>query len=329
MNSYFFVPVSALPAEGGYEADDGNSAALDAFLALETPDEASDLYCLLKNTQPDSAELEAFPSILKGPDRSEIDELAHRLIEWMNLGELQAIRFDRKLSDGNQAFHGFAFVTDELLTHLQTELSALEAQGWSIEQLGDQVEGHAAKDWLMAGLIAASLSAAPAAQANSGTTNSPAPIEAPAETVMFSINEDVLAEAGAPDATVEFLVDLSAQRGYLMINGKVAVETRVCTGRPGKETPPGTYPIMGKVRSGKRSTIYGCLLPYWMRLTNGGIGLHVGEIRDTPSSAGCIRLPADIAEVLFDHLPRKTEVTVMSSIDWNDFGSDSALTSNP
>ena len=107
------------------------------------------------------------------------------------------------------------------------------------------------------------------------------------------------------------MVDLTAQKAYLIIDDHVAVETRVCTGRKGKRTPTGTFNIKEKVRKGKISTIYKVPLPYWMRLTWRGIGIHVGPIKDHPASAGCIRLPEGVASTLFDHMPSGTEVQIV------------------
>lgn len=53
-------------------------------------------------------------------------------------------------------------------------------------------------------------------------------------------------------------------------------------------------------------------MPYWMRLTNQGVGLHGGYIPSPgmPASAGCIRLPQDFAPVLFNEVKIGTPVTI-------------------
>lgn len=53
-------------------------------------------------------------------------------------------------------------------------------------------------------------------------------------------------------------------------------------------------------------------MPYWMRLTNYGIGLHGGYIPSPgmPASAGCIRLPEHFAPKLFDVVKLGTPVTI-------------------
>ena len=43
-------------------------------------------------------------------------------------------------------------------------------------------------------------------------------------------------------------------------------------------------------------------MPYWMRLTWNGVGMHAGPIPHpgTPASHGCIRLPDEMAQRLFE-----------------------------
>ncbi len=105
--------------------------------------------------------------------------------------------------------------------------------------------------------------------------------------------------------------------------GRRVIETDCSTGIPGRETPTGTFRIKEMIVD-KRSNKYGRYLsketgevvvekswevdrrppgtrylgiamPYWMRLTWQGVGIHVGEFhRGEPSSFGCIRMPQGI-----------------------------------
>ena len=54
-------------------------------------------------------------------------------------------------------------------------------------------------------------------------------------------------------------------------------------------------------------------MPHWMRLTSYGIGMHGGPIPDPgqPASHGCIRLPYEMATLMFEHLPEGTPVTLV------------------
>jgi len=116
----------------------------------------------------------------------------------------------------------------------------------------------------------------------------------------------------AREGNTEIVVDVSDQRARLYVDGQLALDTPVSTARAGKYTPRGTFNITQKVKSGKRSTIYGCLLPYWMRLDQSAIGLHVGELPGAPASAGCIRLPVESASLIFAAAASGTKVVVQS-----------------
>jgi lipoprotein-anchoring transpeptidase ErfK/SrfK len=111
------------------------------------------------------------------------------------------------------------------------------------------------------------------------------------------------------------VIDVADQKGYLLVDGKVAVETPVSTARPGKWTPRGSFSMSDRVRTGKISTIYGVEMPFWMRLSGTAYGVHAGHLPGYPASAGCIRLPASAAQVIFDNTSYGTRVNVYSSWD--------------
>jgi hypothetical protein len=53
-------------------------------------------------------------------------------------------------------------------------------------------------------------------------------------------------------------------------------------------------------------------MKYFMRLTNDGVGMHIGVISKPGrrASHGCIRLPSKMAPILFDHVSLGTPVTI-------------------
>lgn len=138
------------------------------------------------------------------------------------------------------------------------------------------------------------------------------------------------------DSHVEIL--LKEQRGRLFINGEIAMDFPVCTGRiGGSETPKGSFRITEK-KEEHRSSRYGCFvdaednlvkanvtssqkppagaffkgskMDYWMRF-NGAIGIHVGNIIEREGeSHGCVRLPVEPAEILFSKLDIGSRVIV-------------------
>ena len=137
------------------------------------------------------------------------------------------------------------------------------------------------------------------------------------------------------------VIDLAAQRADVTIGGQPAGWAVVATGKEGFETPAGEYKVLEKVAD-KFSNLYGITvdaegnvvndradvrtdkppaggkfkyapMPYWMRLTNYGIGMHAGNIPQPgePASHGCIRLPVDFAPRLFAVVKAGTPVTVL------------------
>ena len=131
------------------------------------------------------------------------------------------------------------------------------------------------------------------------------------------INRALLDSAGE-DSERRVVVDIGRQRAFLIVDDLIAVDTAVSTGRGSKYTPRGTFSITERIRSGKVSTIYHVYMPYWMRLGNTKIGMHVGDLPGYPASAGCIRLPQTVAPVLFENTSRGVAVEVVDS--WNEEG---------
>ncbi len=127
------------------------------------------------------------------------------------------------------------------------------------------------------------------------------------------IDEQLL--KGACDENVNVIVDIGKQRAFLLVDGKIAIDTPISSAMAGRWTPRGTFTITEKVRTGKMSTIYKCPLPFWMRLGESAVGMHIGDLPGYPASHGCVRLPREIAPVLFDHTFRGTQVRVVDS--WN------------
>ncbi|MGI9240276.1 MAG: L,D-transpeptidase, partial [Verrucomicrobiales bacterium] len=125
------------------------------------------------------------------------------------------------------------------------------------------------------------------------------------------VNSRALSDTSSAQTMV--IVDISKQRAYLLADGKIIVDTPVSTARSGKYTPRGEFKITQRVEKGKTSTIYGCELPYWMRLDQSAIGMHIGDLPGYPASAGCIRLPAEIAPVMYKFTKSGTTVKVMNS----------------
>ena len=142
-----------------------------------------------------------------------------------------------------------------------------------------------------------------------------------------------------PPGETRVYIDLSDQRAQLLAikDITVLIDTPVSTGRYGKSTPTGRYPVQEKLvnkRStlfgkyyyrgrvvysgdrrryrGRRSYFVGASLPYWMRMNNSGIGMHgSNSIRRYPSSNGCVRTPQDVIPKIFAKVEEGTTVVVV------------------
>jgi lipoprotein-anchoring transpeptidase ErfK/SrfK len=143
---------------------------------------------------------------------------------------------------------------------------------------------------------------------------------------------------GGPEP-VKIHIRLADQIAEFQRGGRDIGWTYVATGKEGHGTKPGQYSITEKIAD-KHSNRYGWMedefgnvvdgdaryddevptgwryvpapMPYWMRLTNYGIGMHGGLIPEpgTPASHGCIRIPHEFVPVLFDAVKVGTPVKI-------------------
>ncbi len=135
-------------------------------------------------------------------------------------------------------------------------------------------------------------------------------------------------------------IHLDEQKAYIFRGSQVAGWTTLASGKVGHDSPTGSFTVMEKMEQ-KTSNLYGVIadrsgdvvnwdaragvtpvpsgchfvgasMPYWMRLTSGGVGMHAGMIPDPgmPASHGCIRLPAAMAAKLFTVLTPGSSVVV-------------------
>lgn len=145
--------------------------------------------------------------------------------------------------------------------------------------------------------------------------------------------------AGVP-GEASIIIDLSEQAAYFYRDERVVGRSRVATGRSGFATPTGDFRILEKTVD-KNSNLYGRIydadgsvvnsdadirtdavpeggkfvgasMPFWMRVTNSGVGMHSGPIPNPgrPASHGCIRLPRNMAETFFANVEIGTPVTI-------------------
>ncbi len=150
------------------------------------------------------------------------------------------------------------------------------------------------------------------------------------------INQELLALPPANNARV--VVSLPRQRAYLAYGNDVVIDTPISSGKTGHTTPSGSFNILVKepnhfsniygnfvdkggrvVRSGVSAKIdsapsgthfEGAPMRWFMRLTNGGVGMHVGILPGYAASHGCVRLPVNIAPLIYERVKVGTPVLV-------------------
>lgn len=113
----------------------------------------------------------------------------------------------------------------------------------------------------------------------------------------------------AGDSRRVMSVDLSDQTFEFYQNGEVAFKGKVCTGKPGMETPTGEFPVLGKSKD-YVSKKYGSKMPYAVRFTDDGHFLHQGPIKEKPSSHGCVRLSEENAKKVFQSLKKNDLIRI-------------------
>ena len=138
----------------------------------------------------------------------------------------------------------------------------------------------------------------------------PSPAPAPVATKVGGATLPPAVDA-ALRSGVLIVVSKGSQQMFVFRNGELWDTSPVSTGKPGKDTPAGIFPILQK-RVHHRSNIYSnAPMPHMQRLTWGGIAIHGGHLPGYPASHGCIRLPRDFARTLFQVTDRDTTTVVV------------------
>ena len=142
--------------------------------------------------------------------------------------------------------------------------------------------------------------------------------------------------SGAPS----ILISLSEQTASFYKGAKLVGVSAISSGREGRETPMGNYKILAKephhvsnlfgdyvdasgnvlVRNvdAKKdpkppgATFAGSPMPFFMRLTNAGVGMHQGFLPGVPDSHGCIRMPERMVKIYYQNVSVGTPVRIVN-----------------
>jgi len=141
---------------------------------------------------------------------------------------------------------------------------------------------------------------------------------------------------GAPS----IVIDLSDQTASFFKGSKLVGVSAISSGREGYDTPVGNYKILQKSPN-HVSNLYGdyvddagnvlvrnvspkkdpappggkfagAPMPFFMRLTNSGVGMHQGFLPGVPDSHGCIRMPEKMVKIYYANISTGTPVRIQN-----------------
>jgi lipoprotein-anchoring transpeptidase ErfK/SrfK len=133
------------------------------------------------------------------------------------------------------------------------------------------------------------LTAAPAAHAASNQARPVAPTE---ETAPRDAGEPIMA-----------IVSIKSQQVTIYDADGWILRAPVSTGITGRETPAGVFSVVEKDKDHHSNLYDDASMPNMQRITWSGIALHGGPLPGHAASHGCVRLPYDFAEKVFDKTP--------------------------
>ena len=182
----------------------------------------------------------------------------------------------------------------------------------------------------------------PSAGQSPSPSSTPTPPPPPSPAALVSVQEPPkvvprVLDRATPENT-KVTVSLGRQRAYLLVDGEVAIDTPVSTGKRRSLTPSGDYEIIEKLQE-HRSHLYGDFIGrdgavvraaasaridtapggttfrevpvlYYMQLTPEGLALHAGRLPGYPAADASVRLPQDIAPLIFQRVKKGTPVKI-------------------
>jgi lipoprotein-anchoring transpeptidase ErfK/SrfK len=118
-------------------------------------------------------------------------------------------------------------------------------------------------------------------------------------------------DAGEP---IMAIVSIKSQQVTIYDADGWILRAPVSTGTTGRETPAGVFSVVEKDKDHHSNLYDDASMPNMERITWSGIALHGGPLPGYAASHGCVRMPYDFAERLFD----KTQIGMRVIIAPND-----------
>jgi L,D-transpeptidase catalytic domain len=106
------------------------------------------------------------------------------------------------------------------------------------------------------------------------------------------------------------IVSLQSQQITVYDSEGWILRAPVSSGQRGRETPAGIFSVIEKEAEHYSNLYDDAYMPNMERLTWSGIALHGGSLPGHPASHGCVRMPYDFAERLFETTPLGMRVIV-------------------
>ena len=166
------------------------------------------------------------------------------------------------------------------------------------------------------------------------------PLKSPAELIVATPPPKVVPrvlDKATPENT-RIVVSLGRQRIYLYSGDEVAIEAAVSTGKRRGQTPTGEFTVLDKAAT-HRSNLHGDFvdrdgqvvrhgvstridaapsgttfvqvpMQHYLRLNDEGLALHAGRLPGYPASDTAVRVPADIAPLIYQRVKKGTPVKI-------------------
>src|SRR3954463_16737594 len=104
----------------------------------------------------------------------------------------------------------------------------------------------------------------------------------------------------SPSGPFMVLVSVPEQTMHVYRNGIRIGRSSISTGSKGNATPGGVFSILEKKQEHYSKKYDNAPMPNMQRLTWTGIAMHSGQLPGYAASHGCIRLPYDFSQLLFN-----------------------------
>lgn len=134
------------------------------------------------------------------------------------------------------------------------------------------------------------------------------------------------------------IVNLATQRALLMVGAEVCIDTPISSGKRSAPTPVGTFSVLEKSKSHQSAT-YGSFvdkrartvrsgismkldaapagthyvadpMAFFCRFTDAGFGIHGGILPGYPAAHGSVRVPQDVARLIYEKVRIGTPVEI-------------------